>query len=177
MHREPDPHGETDSRSPADPARPPPAPGRAAHRLTGLRAAAALADLGLAPVAAGVIARRRGMMTLLERVGADDRAVRRMHRLRCEFGSGPVELVLPGRRVLVPLDPADVSRRLRRDLVLFLTTSLLAHLIDELDLELRSHPQPTPAAALPITFDNFRIDFTARARALQAAQSHSPGGR
>nr|WP_305780763.1 cytochrome P450 [Nocardia nova] len=482
MHREPDPPGETDSRSPADPARPPPAPGRSPHRLTGLRAAAALADLGLAPVAAGVIARRRGMMALLERVGADDRAVRRMHRLRREFGSGPVELVLPGRRVLVPLDPADVSRildgaptpfhpanrekiaalrtfqphgvlisegaareqrrrlneqaldtdrplhhladpfagvvadaareqiraavqrggldaahfttdwwrlvrrivlgrrareddsitdrlwrlraagnwsyaalphrRLRerfyeqlydyvqtaetdslagalaqlptaaavdpvgqiphwlfafdaagmatlralavlsthpehlsrarldaheperamprpylracvlesvrlwpttpavlrdttedtewgrgaerftveagagllipvpafhrdpdllpfahsfdpdiwldgraerypqlvpfsagparcpgRDLVLFLTTSLLAHLIDELDLELRSHPQPTPAAALPITFDNFRIDFTARARALQAAQSHSPGGR
>ena len=110
MHREPDPHGDTDSRSSADHVRPTPAPGRAAHRLTGPRAAAALADLGLAPVAAGVIARRRGMMAVLERLGADNRAVRRMHRLRREFGSGPVELVLPGRRVLVPLEPADVSR-------------------------------------------------------------------
>lgn len=80
-----------------------------AHRLTGPRAVAALADLGLASVAAGVIARRRAMMGLLERAGADRRAIDRMHRLRAEFGSGPVELVLPGRRVLVPTDPADVA--------------------------------------------------------------------
>ncbi|WP_062997908.1 hypothetical protein [Nocardia mikamii] len=87
MHREPDPHRDTDSRRSADPARATPTPGRAAHRLTGPRAAAALADRGLAPVAAGVIARRRGMMAVLERPGADDRPVRRTHRWRREFGS------------------------------------------------------------------------------------------
>ncbi|MGW5437055.1 cytochrome P450 [Nocardia asteroides] len=79
-------------------------------RLTGVRAVATLADLGLAGFAAGVIARRRRTMGLLERTGADARAVARIHRLRDEFGAGPVELVLPGRRVIVVLDPADVGR-------------------------------------------------------------------
>ncbi len=79
-----------------------------AQQLSGLPAA--LADLGLAPVASGVIARRRSMMPWLERVHADTRAIRRMHRLRDEFGPGPVELVLPGRRVLVPLVPDDAAR-------------------------------------------------------------------
>ncbi|MEV0074885.1 cytochrome P450 [Nocardia neocaledoniensis] len=80
------------------------------HRLTGLRAAATLADLGAAGFAAGVIARRRRVMGLLERTQADARTVRRMRALRREFGSGPVELVVPGRRVLVVTDPADVGR-------------------------------------------------------------------
>ncbi|MGM7648667.1 cytochrome P450 [Nocardia sp. JW2] len=80
------------------------------HRLGGVRAAATLADLGFAGFAAGVIARRRRMMGILERTQADGRAVRRMHALRDEFGSGPVELVLPGRRVVVVTDPADVGR-------------------------------------------------------------------
>lgn len=80
------------------------------HRLKGVRAAATLADLGFAGFAAGVIARRRRMMGILERTQADSRTVRRMHSLRDEFGSGPVELVLPGRRVVVVTDPADVGR-------------------------------------------------------------------
>ncbi|MEU4811379.1 hypothetical protein AB0H20_19450 [Nocardia fluminea] len=80
------------------------------HRLTGIRAATALADLGLAGFAAGVIARRRRVMGLLERTQLDTRAVRRMRDLRREFGEGPVELVVPGRRVLVVLEPADVGR-------------------------------------------------------------------
>ncbi|MFI5500889.1 hypothetical protein ACIA5E_17660 [Nocardia asteroides] len=50
------------------------------HRLTGVRAVATLADLGLAGFAAGVIARRRRTMALLERAGADTRAVARIHR-------------------------------------------------------------------------------------------------
>ncbi|MFG2442583.1 cytochrome P450 [Nocardia fluminea] len=80
------------------------------HRLTGIRAATALADLGLAGFAAGVIARRRRVMGLLERTQLDTRAVRRMRDLRREFGEGPVELVVPGRRVLVVLEPADAGR-------------------------------------------------------------------
>ncbi|MGW6422255.1 hypothetical protein ACWF82_06220 [Nocardia sp. NPDC055053] len=73
--------------------------------MTGLRAAATLADLGLAGFAAGVIARRCRTMGLLERTGADARTTARLHALRDEFGSGPVELVLPGRAAT-----ADTSR-------------------------------------------------------------------
>lgn len=80
------------------------------HRLTGLRAATALVDLGFPAISAGVIARRRPVMGVLERIRADDRAARRWNSLRDEFGRGPVELVLPGRRVLVILDPEDVGR-------------------------------------------------------------------
>ncbi|KUI29898.1 cytochrome [Mycobacterium sp. IS-1742] len=84
--------------------------GARAHRLTGARAAATLADLGSASIAAGVIARRKPAVRALETVQADARAVRRMRQLREEFGAGPVELVLPGRRMVVVLDPDDVGR-------------------------------------------------------------------
>ena len=67
-------------------------------------------DLGASSIAAGVIARRRPVVRLLERIQADSRAVRRMQALRREFGSGPVELALPGRRMVVVLDPGDVGR-------------------------------------------------------------------
>jgi hypothetical protein len=36
-----------------------------------------------------------------------------MQALRRQFGSGPVELVIPGRRILVLLDPTDVGRALQ----------------------------------------------------------------
>jgi cytochrome P450 len=66
--------------------------------------------MGLASLAAGPIARRRTVVGLLERVQGDHRALRRMQVLRRQFGSGPVELVIPGRRILVLLDPTDVGR-------------------------------------------------------------------
>ncbi|MEU7629704.1 cytochrome P450 [Nocardia sp. NPDC049220] len=80
------------------------------HRLVGVSAAAALADLGFASVASGVIARRRPVLGLLEHTKADSRVIERMRQLRREFGSGPVELVVPGRRIVVVLDPQDVGR-------------------------------------------------------------------
>src|SRR5829696_7968925 len=80
------------------------------NRLTGLQAAATLTDLGFASIAAGVIARRRPVVRVLEKIQADERAVDRMKRLRREFGRGPVELVLPGRRMVIVLDPEDVGR-------------------------------------------------------------------
>lgn len=79
-------------------------------RLTGGSALLTLADLAGASIAAGVIARRRPVVGLLERVQADNRTIRRMHRLRRQFRRGPVELVIPGRRIVVPLEPADVGR-------------------------------------------------------------------
>ncbi|MGE2736286.1 cytochrome P450 [Mycolicibacterium vaccae] len=80
-----------------------------APRLTGLEAALTLADLGLPSVAAGVIARRRPVMALLDRTDADARGVRRLHLLRERYGPGPVDIAIPGRHVMVPLNPADVD--------------------------------------------------------------------
>ncbi len=85
------------------------------HQLTGARAVLTLVDLGAASIAAGVIARRRRVVRILERVQADTRAVTRMQALRREFGRGPVELVLPGRRILVVTDPEDVQRVLTQE--------------------------------------------------------------
>jgi cytochrome P450 len=81
-----------------------------AHRLTGLRALAALTDLGSSSIAAGVLARRRPVLRLLEVTQADSRALTRIKELRKEFGRGPVELMVAGRRMLVILDPEDVGR-------------------------------------------------------------------
>lgn len=50
------------------------------------------------------------MIRVLETMQADSRAVQRMQQLRREFGRGPVELALPGRRMVVILDPQDVGR-------------------------------------------------------------------
>ena len=79
-------------------------------RLTGGSALPTLADLAGASIVAGVIARRRPVVGLLERVQADNRAIRRMQQLRGQFGRGPVELVIPGRRIVVPLAAEDVGR-------------------------------------------------------------------
>lgn len=78
-------------------------------RLTGPAAASALLDLGGASIAAGVIARRRPVVGMLERLQADRRAVSRIRSLRRQFGSGPVELAIPGRRIVVILDPEHVG--------------------------------------------------------------------
>ncbi|MFG1933250.1 cytochrome P450 [Mycobacterium sp. NPDC048908] len=79
-------------------------------RLTGTRAVRTLTDLGFASIAAGVLARRRPVVRALEKMQADGRAISRMKRLRDEFGRGPVEVVVPGRRMVVVLDPLDVGR-------------------------------------------------------------------
>jgi len=78
--------------------------------VSGLRALRLVATLGFPSVAAGVIARRPRSMALLERFGADASAVHALRRLRAEHGSGPLQIELPGRRLAVVLDPADVGR-------------------------------------------------------------------
>lgn len=80
------------------------------HQLSGPAALATLTDLGLSSIAAGVLARRRPVVRVLERTQADTRAGKRMQQLRRQFGRGPVELVIPGRRFIVVLDPQDVGR-------------------------------------------------------------------
>lgn len=80
------------------------------NRITGVSALAVLADLAGASIAGGAIMRRRPVVGLLERIQADRRSIDRIRQLRRKYGSGPVELVLPGRRLIVLLDPGDVGR-------------------------------------------------------------------
>lgn len=47
-----------------------------------------------------------------------------------------------------------------QNLVLFVTSALLAHLLSALELRLRSHLRPVPDAPLPLMFNNFGLDFT-----------------
>jgi hypothetical protein len=44
--------------------------------------------------------------------------------------------------------------------VLFVTSTLLAHLLTSADFRLRSTPRPNPDAPLPVTLNNFGLDFT-----------------
>ncbi|MDO3637966.1 cytochrome P450 [Mycolicibacterium arseniciresistens] len=51
-----------------------------------------------------------------------------------------------------------------RNLVLFVTSTLLAHLLDLLSFELRSKPRPSPDRPLPMTFNHFNLEFAVTAR-------------
>lgn len=78
--------------------------------LTGVRAVVTAIALGLPSVASGIIARRHLVMPVLEKARADAVAIGMFRRLRDEFGRGPVELRLPGRRLVLLMDPDDVAR-------------------------------------------------------------------
>lgn len=74
------------------------------------RDAARLLGTVVVPILAqGVIARRPRMVALAGRLGTDDRGVRALQGLRERHGPGPLRLRLPGRTVVVLLDPADVA--------------------------------------------------------------------
>ncbi|GGM40658.1 cytochrome P450 [Dactylosporangium sucinum] len=65
----------------------------------------------LAPILAqGVIHRRDRVVRLAQRLDLNRRGARILHRLRARHGDGPLRLTLPGRSVVVVLDPADVER-------------------------------------------------------------------
>ncbi|MEH3156532.1 MAG: cytochrome P450 [Gordonia paraffinivorans] len=81
-----------------------------APRIGGLRALRLLATVGGAGVAAGVIRRRAPVMQLLERLDADAATLSTVRALRREFGGRPVRLDLPGRAIVLVLDPDDVGR-------------------------------------------------------------------
>jgi Cytochrome P450 len=81
-----------------------------APAITGVEALRIAAVLGFPSVAAGVIARRRWTMGLLEKLQADRSTLSTIRSLRDRFGTGPVQLVLPGRRLAVVLAEDDVAR-------------------------------------------------------------------
>lgn len=72
-----------------------------------------LARILLSPVLKGPIVRRPVVVGLAERFDADAAGVDEMQRLRVRYGSGPVQLRIPGRRMALLLDPSDVHRVLK----------------------------------------------------------------
>jgi cytochrome P450 len=72
----------------------------------------ALRDVFLPLVAQGAILRRPAWGTLAEKVRADDRALRRVRKLRRRYGDGPVLFRLGGRTIALVLAPDDVHRLL-----------------------------------------------------------------
>ncbi|HZX02849.1 cytochrome P450 [Kribbella sp.] len=71
-----------------------------------------LADVLGPIVAQGPILRRPRLGTLAERLHADDRALRRVRKLRRRYGDGPVLIRVPGRTIAVVLAAEDVHRLL-----------------------------------------------------------------
>lgn len=63
-------------------------------------------------VAQGAVLRRPRIGTLAERLNVDDRALRRVRRLRARYGDGPVLLRVAGRTIGLVLAPEDVRRLL-----------------------------------------------------------------
>jgi cytochrome P450 len=53
-----------------------------------------------------------------------------------------------------------------RNLVLFVTSSMLAKLLDLLELKLLSHPQLSPGEPLPLTLNQFGLKFAVASRAV-----------
>jgi cytochrome P450 len=70
----------------------------------------AVASVLVPLVARGVIVRRQRAVALQERLDADRRLVRALQRLRRRYGSGPLRLRVPLRRIVLILDDDDVHR-------------------------------------------------------------------
>lgn len=71
---------------------------------------AIVAEVVVPTLAKGVIIRRPHVVGMAAATGADDRAVRRMQKLRAKYGPGPLLLPIPGRPEAVILAPEDVRR-------------------------------------------------------------------
>lgn len=67
----------------------------------------------LPTIGKGVIVRRPSMEAAAERLGLDAGAVKIMQNLRRRYGSGPLQLRIPGRPHLLLLDPHDVLEVLK----------------------------------------------------------------
>ena len=91
------------------PPRAPADPGRIAHASV-RETLGVIADVIAPTIGKGVLIRRPRIVGLAERFGLDDRAVRRLQRLRDVHGSGPVVLAVPGRTFALILAPEHVER-------------------------------------------------------------------
>lgn len=88
--------------------------GRATSRASVPDTARVLTQVIAPTLGIGVIVRRRAAMALAEHLDIDRAAVKLLRRLRSRYGSGPLQLRIPGRSMVVVLDPEDVDGILRR---------------------------------------------------------------
>ncbi|MBP2319234.1 cytochrome P450 [Nesterenkonia lacusekhoensis] len=79
-------------------------------RLTLAETAQVVGEVQLPTIAKGPILRRPKMVAGVERLGLEARAVKRMHKVSEKYGSGPVMLNLPGKRMAMVLDPEHCHR-------------------------------------------------------------------
>lgn len=79
-------------------------------RTTVVETAQVLRDVQGPMIAKGPIIRRPKVVAASERLDLDGRAVRRVQTLAQKYGRGPLMLNVPGRRMALILDPADVHR-------------------------------------------------------------------
>jgi hypothetical protein len=70
---------------------------------------AVLRDVIVPTLAKGPLIRRRNIVRHAERRGLDDKAVRRMQKLRRKYGAGPLVLKVPFRRQALVLSAADAN--------------------------------------------------------------------
>ncbi|MGY6501433.1 MAG: cytochrome P450 [Acidimicrobiales bacterium] len=82
--------------------------------LSTLDAVRFVRDVGAPLIGRGVIIRRPRILRALDLLDADRRAVALMQDLSQRYGAGPVVVPIPGRPIVVVLDPADVHRVLDR---------------------------------------------------------------
>ena len=83
---------------------------RALPRASVLDTVRVLGKVVLPLLQRGVIVRRPSMVSLMERMEADRKAVRLLQDLRHRYGRGPLRLRIPGRRMVVVLSPEHVHR-------------------------------------------------------------------
>jgi len=76
---------------------------------------AVIADVVVPALGKGVLIRRPRMVHLAVRLGLDQRAVKRLQKLRRKYGAGPLLLPVPGRRQALILSPKHVHRLLKDD--------------------------------------------------------------
>ena len=73
-----------------------------------------LAEVLLPTISKGVIIRRPRVLAMAEFLDLDNRAVKCMQRVRNRYGTEPLMLAIPGRRIALVFEPDDVHRILEQ---------------------------------------------------------------
>ncbi len=94
-------------------------------KATAAETAAVLAEVELPMIIKGPIIRRPKIVSAVERLGLEARAVKRMQTMAEKYGRGPLMLPVPGRTMATVLDPNHVHRILEESPEPFATAETL----------------------------------------------------
>ncbi|WP_223881167.1 cytochrome P450 [Nesterenkonia ebinurensis] len=94
-------------------------------KATAAETAAVLAEVELPMIIKGPIIRRPKVVSAVERLGLEARAVKRMQTMAQKYGRGPLMLAVPGRNMATVLDPDHVHRILEESPEPFATAETL----------------------------------------------------